>query len=228
MSARGAWALALAVALGAATASAQVPGSRSRVEGVAAWVGPSGRPGSVAILRSDVVLRARMLVAGRLGRVELGPLPAPLLRAALDELISEILIEREADRLHAERPSDAEVARERERLEAESGGARVMSELLARLAAAPAEVDAVARRRAYVDAFLRANLEGATDVTDAQVERAHAAGEHPFAGQPLDEVREPLRQWLQQRALSRDVARWVEVLRSRSRVRVVAEWRADG
>ncbi|MEZ4336031.1 MAG: hypothetical protein R3B82_05340 [Sandaracinaceae bacterium] len=228
MSSRALPVLALVLAIATGPASAQVPGSSTRVEGIAAWVGPSGRPGSVAILRSDVVLRARMRLAGRVRRAEMAPLPPTLLRAALDELVGEVLIEREADRLHAARPSDGDVARERTRLEEESGGASVVAELLSRLGAAPAEIDAVARRRAYVDAFLRANLEGTTDISDAQIERAYEAGEHPFVGRDLDTVREPLRQWLQQRSLSRDVARWIEVLRNRSRVRVLAEWESGG
>ncbi|MBX3272516.1 MAG: hypothetical protein KF729_19815 [Sandaracinaceae bacterium] len=211
----------------AAPVSAQVPGARARVEGVAAWVGPSGRPGSVAILRSDVVLRARMRLAGGTGRVRITPLPPPLLAATLDELVGEVLIAREADRLRAARPSEADVARERDRLASDSGGAEVLAELVARLGVDAEELDAIARRRAYVDAFLRANLEGSTELTETELERAHAAPDHPFAGRPLDEVREPFRVWLQQRALAREVARWIEVLRGRTSVRVLAEWRAD-
>ncbi|MCB9597766.1 MAG: hypothetical protein H6719_33925 [Sandaracinaceae bacterium] len=208
-------------------AAAQVPGSRTRVEGIAAWVGGVGRTGASPILRSDVVLRARMRLGGQTGRVEMGPLPPALLRAALDELIGEVLIEREADRLRATRPSDAEVLEERARIDREAGGATVLNELLRRLAAAPEEIDAVARRRAYVDAFLRANLEGNTEITDTQVDRAFEAGDHPFVGRDLEAVREVLRAWLQQRLLARDVARWIEVLRSRTTVRVLAEWARD-
>lgn len=220
-------ALSLVALLASAVASGQVPGSRTRVEGVAAWVGPSGRPGSVAILRSDVVLRARMRLAGRVGRAQADALPAALLRAALDELVGEVLIEREADRLHAARPSDAEVAEERARLAREAGGPEVLAALVEELGADDEELDRIARRRSYVDAFLRANLEGTTEVSDAQVERAYAAGDHPFAGRPLEDVREPLRAWIQQRILSRDVARWIEVLRGRTSVRVLAEWSRD-
>jgi hypothetical protein len=75
-----------------------------------------------------------------------------------------------------------------------------------------------------VDAFLRANLEGGTVVSDSQVEERHASGEHPFADRPLEEVREPLRAWLAQSALERDVARWIEVLRSRTAVRIVVRF----
>ena len=164
---------------------------------------------------------------GRTGEARMVTLPAALLRASLDEIVGEVLIEREADRLHAARPSDADVRRERARLEEEAGGAPVLSALLGRLGASDDEVDAMARRRAYVDAFLRANLEGGTTISDAQVERAYEAGEHPFVGRDLDAVREPLRVWLQQQVLSRDVARWIEVLRGRTTVQVLAEWGRD-
>jgi hypothetical protein len=76
-----------------------------------------------------------------------------------------------------------------------------------------------------VSAFLRANLEGATVVSDAQIERVYEGGAHPFVDRPLEDVREPLRVWIAQRVLRRDVRRWIEVLRSRTTVRLVAEWR---
>lgn len=209
-------------------ASAQTSGSRLRVEGVAAWVGGSTR-GAVAVpvLRSDVELRARMLVAGRTQRVSLAPLPSALLLATLNLLVGEVLIEREADRLQAEPPSPGAVARERARLAQLAGGEPRLTRLTAMLGVSSEEVDAVARRRAYVEAFLEANLEGNRDVTDAQLERVFASGEHPFIGRDLDEVREVLRVWVATRNREREVARWIQVLRSRSSVRVLAEWTAD-
>jgi hypothetical protein len=71
---------------------------------------------------------------------------------------------------------------------------------------------------------LRANLEGSTVVSDAQLARVYESGEHPFGDRPLPEVREPLRAWIAQAVLRRDVRRWIEVLRRRTAVRVVAEW----
>lgn len=220
---------ALVVLSLAALASPAVAQDPTRVEGVAALVGGiAAGPGTAAILRSDVTLRARIAVAGQSARLPVGDLPDALLAATLDEIIGEVLIAAEADRLRASRPSAEDVARERARLEESAGGAERLSALLSRVGAEPAEVDAIARRRAYVEAFLRANLEGSTVVSDAQVERVYASGEHPFADRPLEIVREVLRAWIARETLQRDVRRWVEVLRSRATVRVLAEWRAGG
>lgn len=200
-----------------------------RVEGIAALVGgASPGPGVEIVLRSDVDLRARIALAGESHELPVGALPASLLRATLDEIVGELLILREADRLRAPRPSDREVSEERARIEARAGGGERLAALLTALGATSDDIDALALRRAYVNAFLRANLEGSTVVSDAQLSRVYESGEHPFAGRPLDDVREPLRAWIAQRTLERDVRRWIEVLRRRTTVRVLAEWRAEG
>lgn len=218
-------AIGLPLVANRSSASAQRRAEGVRVEGVAALVGgttPSA--GTLAVLRSDVTLRARIAVSARSARLPVGPLPRQLLAAVLDEIIGEVLIAREADRLRAARPSDEEVAAQRERIEEQAGGADRLAALLRAVDATPAEIDAIARRRAYVDAFLRANLEGSTVISDAQVQRAYEAGEHPFVGHELEEVREALRAWVAAQVLQRDVRRWIEVLRSRTTVRVIAEW----
>ena len=123
--------------------------------------------------------------------------------------------------LNAAEPSEAEVRTQRDRLIATLGGDGVLSRILDRAGAERAELDVIARRRAVVDAFLRANLEGTTTVSDARVEEVFASGEHPFTDMTLEQAREPLRAWLAVQALSADVARWVEVLRDRTTVRVL-------
>lgn len=188
--------------------------------------GSAPGPGTVAILRSDVVLRARLRLAGETARLPVGPVPEGLLAATLDEIIGEVLIAREADRLRAEAPAEEAIAEQRRRLEEQAGGSARLAALLRGVGASDDEVDAVARRRAYVDAFLRANLEGSTVVTDVQVQRVYERESHPFAGRPLPAVREVLRAWIAQQVLQRDVRRWVEVLRSRTTVRILAGWRS--
>ncbi len=226
---RGALALGLVVALGAGSiarpAAAQAGGRRVRVEGVAAFVGgASAGPGAIAILVSDVDLNARIQLAGEASQLPVGPLPDALLAASLEELIGAALVAREADRLRAASPSPDEVDQERARIEQRAGGAPRLAALLSATGASDAEIDALAARRAYVDAFLRANLEGSTVVSDAQVQRVHEEGEHPFVGRSLEEVREVLRAWLAQQLLRRDVQRWIEVLRGRTEVRTLVSW----
>ena len=227
-----AWVLAAGLAVAGlferSVATAQRGPEGVRVEGVAALVGGTAPgAGTLAVLRSDVTLRARIAVSARAARLPTGRLPPDLLAAVLDEIIGEVLIAREADRLRAARPSDEEVAAQRHRIEEQAGGAERLAALLRAVDASGDEIDAIARRRAYVEAFLRANLEGSTVISDAQVQRAYEAGEHPFVGRELEEIREPLRAWVAAQTLQRDVRRWIEVLRGRTTVRVVAEWSAN-
>lgn len=198
------------------------PGAR-RVDGVAALVGGSapGR-GVETVLRSDVELVATL----SLGADDGAPArPSPeLLESTLDRMVGELLIAREAERVRVAAPSAADVAQERARLEQSAGGPARLRALLVALGAGAAEVDAVARRRATVAAFLSANLEGTTVVGDTEVEQLYATGQHPFTDQSLDQARESLRALLARRALDRAVARWVGVLRARTTVRILVSF----
>jgi hypothetical protein len=206
------------VSLGAAAARGQE--ARPPAEALVAVVGGDTPSASTdAILLSDVELVARLALA-RGGDGAL-PLTPPLLQAALEQLIGEILIRREAARLHAAEPTADAIRRQREAIERAVGGAEALAGLLARLGASPDELQATAIRRAAVESFLGANLEGTTDVTDADVARAYEEQGHPFVGRPLDEVREALRAWLRVTRLDADVARWLTTLRRRSAVRVL-------
>ena len=177
------------------------------------------------ILISDVELRARLRLAGQTqGPLPLGPLGGSLLRATLDELVGEVLIAREADRIRVAAPTEADVARERRGLMAQAGGETRYRALLEALGASPAEVLVMAERRARVRVFLQANLAGEARVTERQLEDAFRSGEHPFLGQELDDVREVLRVYLVRQALDRALRRWIEVLRGRSAIRPLAPW----
>jgi hypothetical protein len=195
------------------------------VDGIAAVVGGHAPgPHTDVVLRSDVELRARLALARRTSQAPVGPLPPELLASALDEIVNELLIAREARRLRATEPGPTQVARQREEIARSVGGEERLRRFCEELSVGLDEIDAIATRRAYVDAFLRANLEGSTFISDAEVERVYASGDHPFTGAPLEEVREALRTWLAQAALEREVARWVEVLRSRTPVRIVVRF----
>jgi len=200
---------------------------RLRVDGIAALVGGAapGR-GVTTILRSDVELRARIALAGEAPDqpLPIGPLPGSLLRASLDEVIGEILIAREAERVRVALPAGARVARERARLAESAGGAERLRDLLRALGASPDEIETIARRRALVTTFLEANLEGTTVVTDAVVEQTYAAGGHPFEDQPLDQVLEQLRAYLARQAIDHAVGRWVTVLRERTPLRILTSF----
>jgi hypothetical protein len=197
-----------------------------RVDGIAAVVGGlAPAEGVISILRSDVELRARIALAGA-GATEpaFAPLPAALLRASLAELVGEALIASEAQRLALEAPSSDELASERNRLTLRAGGAARLTALLDALGVSKRELGVVIKRRAIVSGFLKANLEGTLEVTPAELARAYDAEDHPFRDRPLEEVAEPLRQWLAQRRLEQSVSNWVESLRGRTAHKVLVEY----
>jgi hypothetical protein len=224
----------IAFALPPAAAGAQLV----TLDGVAAIVG-GAEPGETArtILRSDVELRARLALLRRdVTRALLGELPASLLAATLNELLGEQLIAAEAVRVQVAKPRPADIAREKLTLVQEAGGWHAVAQLLARFDVGDAELEDTARRRALISAFLRANLEGASVVTENQVDerlRADAAGsgnalrikpgEPGFVPPSSDPaVRAAARAAISQEELARNIERWVRVLHARTRVRVLA------
>jgi hypothetical protein len=218
-----------------------------RVDGIAAIVG-GAEPGELqrTILRSDVELRARLALLGHdVNRALLGELPASLLAASLQELLGEQLIAAEAERVQIAKPRPVEVAREQQNVVREAGGWRALGQLLARFDIQESELEDMARRRALISAFLRANLEGATVVTENQVDErlradaARAAGAEPgresntkpgepgvVAAASDPAVRAAARAAISNEALMRNIERWVRVLRARTRVRVFATFEA--
>lgn len=197
-----------------------------RLDGLAAVVGGTAPgPGVDTILQSDVELRARMAWAARgTGEPARDALPESLLQAALQEVIGEHLIAREARRVEAGTPSAADVERERRRLLRNAGGAARMQALLDTLGASSEELDAIARRRALVGAFLSANLEGVTVVTDAEVESAYEREREAFANREGEAARTELRNRLAREALDRTIERWVAVLAERTPVRIYVSY----
>lgn len=209
---------ALVLMLGAAAPVAAQ--ERLPAEAIVATVGgPTPAPGVDVVLLSDLTLRARLELA-LVGRTDAASITSALLTATLEQIVGELLVAREAARLGTAEPTSEDVERERARLEATLGGAEAAAVFLRAEDATMAELDAIALRRAHVTAFFRANLEGSGEISDAEVEARYALGDHPFVGRLLEEVREPLRAWLASESVRADVARWLEVLRGRSVVRI--------
>lgn len=219
--ARGATlALALALACPAALVHAQ-PGTRLPAEALVAVIGAeTPSEDTDEVLLSDVELRARIELRGAGHDVTRERLDVELYAATLEEIVGELLVAREARRLGQPPPDEAAVRAQRDRLVLSVGGPDAMRALLSDAGADDAELDVIALRRAVVEAFFRANLEGNTSISDAELEARYAAGDHPFAGRPLADVRDALRAWLAMSALRRDVARWLDVLRDRTVVRI--------
>jgi hypothetical protein len=82
----------------------------------------------------------------------------------------------------------------------------------------------MALRRALVSAFLRANLEGVTVVTEPEVEDRLRAEPDRFVSETPEGARAEVRALLAREALARNIEHWVRVLRARTRVRVFAAY----
>jgi hypothetical protein len=206
----------------AAGAQAQSPAA-TRVEGVAAAIGGASGENAEVILQSDVELRARMLLLGRDRDQALhGELPQGLLSAALRELIGERLIAREAERVQITRPTQGMVQQEKQRLLASAGGVDRVWALLELFGISPVELDGMAERRALVGAFLRANLEGASVITDREIDEYIARDRARYADQNPATLRAEVRSVLARSSLARNIERWVRVLRARVPVRIYA------
>jgi hypothetical protein len=216
-------ALSLAVALFAAAAGAQtLPG-----DGIAAIVGSTvPQPGtSIVILRSDVTLRARMLLLGRGGDRTLDdPVPDSLLGVVLRTLIDEALIALEARRIDLPPPSAAALQVERARLHASVGGENRLKLLLSRVGVTPVELAAIVERRARVAAFLELHLGGENLVAEHEVKKRFAEGNHPFVGMSYEDAAAPLRVMMVDERIVQAVAEWVAILRERTPVLIRADY----
>jgi hypothetical protein len=190
------------------------------LDGLAAVVGGTAPGAGVdAILQSDVELRARIaLVSHGANPHELDAIPTTLLHATLQEIIGEHLIAREAKRVQAATPTARDVEQERGGLVRSVGGNERMRALLDTIAASGDELAMIAQRRALVGAFLSANLEGVTEITDSEVQRA--MHEDPDAGPDTPGARSEMRSLMARAALDKTIARWVAVLRLRTPMRV--------
>lgn len=196
------------------------------VDGLAAVVGGTvSGADSAIILNSDVELLAHIAICGA-GSSEPGSavLPRALLKAVLNEIIGATLIAREAERVRIATPGPAEIARERLRLEASAGGPERFQRLLQVLSVSSVEIDKIVHRRALLTAFLSANLEVTTAVTDSEVDRAYKELKDSLSDHTPEAAKEILRVRLARAALDRSIARWVTVLRERTAVRLFANY----
>lgn len=200
--------------------------SHTHLDGLAVVVGAlAPEPGAIILLQSDVELRARMamLREGSLADA-LGTVPTPLLQASLEALVGEALIALEARRLDLDRPDRAALHAERTRFIGTGRAGAAMRELLAALGVSERELASSIERRALVDAFLRANLEGSLDVAPSELERLFASEAHPFRDLPYEQARDAFARWLSTRRLEQAVQSWVVALKQRTAYRVLVRY----
>jgi hypothetical protein len=216
----GYYVVAITALISALTSVARADLEVFRADGLAALVGGSvPGPRVDIILRSDVELRARLRLSGRVsGPLPTGPLPQSLFEATLNEIVGEHLIAREAARLRIAKPTAAKVAEERRRIEQIAGGRDRLQSLLNKLSVSQDEIDEVARRRALVAAFLSLNTADVTIISDAQIEKAARRSDNVTNKEDKTITNEVLRARLAHDAIDQTIARWIKVLRARTPV----------
>lgn len=195
-------------------------------DGIAAIVGatvPSKE--SEVILRSDVDLRARILLLGRGGAETLDrELTDSFLAEVLKSLIDEGLILYEARRIDLAPPSQSDISRERARLVSAAGGEARLKELIRRLNISESELTRIAQRRARVVSFLTAHLGDEGIVTEQALRDRFESGDHPFVGLSFEDAAAGLRLMIRDERVTQAVADWVRVLRERVRIIVRARY----
>jgi hypothetical protein len=217
--------VSLLATLPLSTASAQQVERARLVDGVAAVIGGSSAgPDVDVILRSDVELRARILLSGERGRLVEGAISGYWLAQALEQMVGEALIAREAERVRVATPTEIDQRAERTHLEELAGGSQMLATVMALMRVSQAELTEMVRRRALVAVFLTANLDRVTVITDAEIERAYEHAKDQLGGRSLDETREMIRVQLAREAMQSTVAQWVASLRARTTVNVVADY----
>lgn len=198
------------------------PGAQ-HVDGIAAVVGGlTPGPAVITLLESDVELRARLAILRQSDlRTALGQLPSSVLAASLKELLGEALIAAESARLNMPEPSGAAVADQRALLLGTRLQPSAARALLSALGVNERELAELVERRARVDAFLQANLEGTLDTSEEELAQAFQSEAHPFYDEPFEVARERFERWYAQVKLQRAVARWIATLSQRTLHRVL-------
>ncbi|HEY6881576.1 MAG TPA: hypothetical protein VI299_26300 [Polyangiales bacterium] len=201
------------------------PGAQ-RVDGIAAVVGGlTPGPTVITLLESDVELRARLAILRQSDlRTALGELPPSVLGASLKELLGEALIAAESVRLNMPEPSGAAVAEQRARLLGTRAQPSAARALLSALGVNEREVAELIERRARVDAFLQANLEGTLDTSEEALAQAFQSEAHPFYGEPFEVARDRFERWYAQVKLEGAVERWIVTLSQRTPHRLLVTY----
>jgi hypothetical protein len=213
-----AWFVWLALAAGLAAGSPAHAADFEEVDRIVAVVGArSPGPDVRLVLASDVAFRARLALLAEGDEDALSrALPESLRAAVLSQVLGEMMLAAESDRLSMAAPGPAERAQERGRLAAMVGGGARLEQAMRTLGVDPDELEAVVTLRATVAAFLDANLERIA-VTDDEVTAAARDAEAEGARPELAQVRAAL----QQERVEAAVASWVNTLAQRVPHRVI-------
>jgi hypothetical protein len=206
---------ALSLALGWAAGPVQVLADKQiLLDRIVAVVGArSPGPGAKVVLLSDVDFRSRLALLAEGDPDGLTrSLPEALRDAMLQQMLGELMLATESERLSMAAPTEHELAAERMRLSDSVGGTVVLADAVRTLGVDPAELEALVVIRATVAAFLEANLERIV-ISDAEVEAAIQA--RKLAPNGPASSRERVLAALQHEHVEQAVASWVTTLSQR-------------
>jgi hypothetical protein len=192
------------------------------IDRIVAVVGArSPGPGAKIVLMSDVDFRSRLaLLAEGDPDALTRALPESLRDAVLQQMLGELMLATEAERLSMATPLEHELSAERARLAASVGGPAALADAARVLGVDAAELESLVVLRATVAAFLEANLERLV-ISDAEVDAAIQA---KLADQTSPAPsRERVRAALQHEHVEQAVASWVTTLSQRIVHRIVDE-----
>jgi hypothetical protein len=217
-----AWSLALAAEEGA-------PATGKVVEQVVAVVRSSAAGQARVITLTKLVEEARIALVSR-GALEAAtvPLDAAALRAALDWLVDQTILMEEAARLQVFEVDRVDVLSELKRFRGQFPTAPTYTAFLEINGLSEEELTAVLARMVRVQRYLDSRVRLKARVAEADIEdyyREHAAD---FSGRTLDSVRASIRSHLASERVRAEVREVVTDLRSRSDVRVLADFVGGG
>ncbi len=146
----------------------------------------------------------------------------------LAQLIEQWVVHSEADAAHFPHPIDAELDRERKRLETQLGGPEAYQARLRQVGLPPAAVRRLVERQMYLSRYLDYKFRPAAQVDSAAIEKYYREELLPTLiarGQPapaLDSVQDQIRELLTQREINERAGKWLQETKSRLKIETSA------
>jgi len=207
--------VALALAVG-------TPGlvSAAQVEEVVAIVRSPAAPARRIVTLGEVEEEARIALVSR-GAVLAAthPLDAPALKAGLDWLIDQILLDAEATRLQVFETDRAEAEAELDRFAREFATRTEFEGFLKRLDMSEGDLEAILRRMLRVRRYVESRVAHAAQVSEADLNAWMAA----HRAEPVAKNRQAARSKLGEERVAEETLALVREVRARAEIRLIAD-----
>ena len=179
----------------------------------------SGKEGSTIILRSDLILAARVdaiRVFGKEGMTS--EITDEILSRVLREEEGSQIIYKEAMKYDVVAVREEDILRVRDELAARIGGPAELEKWLQAIGVSAETLRSYLHRQLVVEGFINFKKSEAAPLDDAELNRIYESGEHPYVDRPFDEIKEKLRSYEQARRTTAAIQAWKKELRSGYRV----------